>query len=144
MPRGCGTIRAVKFGRTSVSRSRWALWLFAAALLLKAAMPMLATASAQAQGKTVVEICTVYGVSLVALDGQDPAPAPAGHAADHADHCALTALTAFAAADPALLAAFFDFSAPPAVAPPADLSPREPDPSARWVARLHHAPPARA
>ena len=143
-PKGCGTIRAVTFGRISVSRSRWALWLFAAALLLKAAMPMLASASAQVQGKTVVEICTVYGVSLVALDAQDPAPAPADHAADHTGHCTLTALTALAAADPALLAVLFDVPAPPAAAPPAERSPREPDPSARWVARLHHAPPARA
>ena len=81
----------MKFRHTPL---RWALWVFAAALLLKAAMPMLASASAHAQGKAVVEVCTVYGVSLVALDGQDPAPA-SDHLADHGDqHCALSALTA--------------------------------------------------
>ncbi len=48
---------------------RWALWLFVAALLLKSAMPLLANASAKMQGKALVEVCTVYGVSLVPLDG---------------------------------------------------------------------------
>ena len=37
------------------SANRWALWAFAMALLLKAAMPLLAAASAELQGKTLVE-----------------------------------------------------------------------------------------
>ena len=48
-----GTIAPVQCPPSS--SLRWALWVFAAALLLKAAMPMLASASAQAQGKAVVE-----------------------------------------------------------------------------------------
>ena len=126
---------------------RWALWVFAAVLLLKAAMPMLASASAHAQGKAVVEVCTVYGVSLVALDGQDPGqnPAPAPDPlADHSnEHCALSALTALVAAPTGLLPAL------PA-AQPAEPAVREqarvfaPDASAAWVARLKHGPPALA
>jgi hypothetical protein len=63
--------------------SRWALWVFAAALLLKSAMPWLASASAQLQGKTLVEVCTVYGVALVPQSGHATDPAP-DHPPDHA------------------------------------------------------------
>ena len=120
---------------------RWALWVFAAVLLLKAAMPMLASASAHAQGKAVVEVCTVYGVSLVALDGQDPAPAT-DHLADHGnEHCALSALTALLEPPTGLLPAL------PAVQPAEPAARGQarlfaPDASAEWVARLKHGPPA--
>ena len=123
--------------------SRWALWVFAAALLLKAAMPMLASASAHAQGKAVVEVCTVYGVSLVALDGQDPAPAPE-HSAEHGDqHCALNALTALV--EPPL-GVPIELPAPLFVEPAQRVQapPPTPDASAAWVARLKHGPPALA
>ena len=121
------------------------MWALTLALLLKAAMPMLASASAHAQGKAVVEVCTVYGVSLVALDGQDQTPAPAtDHLAAHGDqHCALSALTALVEPDvgtqlalPALLPIepLPRVQAPPLVA----------DASAAWIARLKHGPPALA
>jgi hypothetical protein len=42
--------------------SRLTLWAFAAALVLKSAVPMLAAAAAGLQGKPVAEICEVYGV----------------------------------------------------------------------------------
>ena len=129
---------AVMFRRTS---SRWALWAFAVALLLKAAMPMLASASAHAQSKAVAEICTVYGVSLVALDGQDHAPVP-DHSAEHgSEHCAISALTALAAPEPVapvVVATAADRSLPPR----ADSSTQAPDACAIWVARLKHGPPA--
>ena len=119
--------------------SRWALWVFAAALLLKSAMPWLANASAQLQGKTLVEVCTVYGVSLVQQGGGgDPAP---DHASTHgSEHCALTALTALAPIEP------IDFARVPvlphATAPPrAHPSSQAPDACATWVARLKHGPP---
>ena len=120
--------------------SRWALWVFAAALLLKAAMPLLATASAHAQGRTLVEVCTVYGVSLVPLEssGQQPAPEPM---AQHAgEHCALTALAALAAPEPPVLGVA---AAPQreTAAPRAHLSSQAPDACATWVARLEHGPP---
>lgn len=119
---------------------RWALWVFAVALLLKSAMPMLAQASAQLQGKALVEVCTVYGVSLVAV-GDDHAPVP-DHASGHAgDHCALTALTALATpgatAVPALPSSGGQH-------PPRSLHPssQAPDACAIWVARLKHGPPS--
>jgi len=106
-------------------------------------MPMLASASAHAQGKAVVEVCTVYGVSLVALDGQDPAPA-SDHLVDHnAQHCALGALAALI--EPPADAAIAQLSPRPADgALPAQVRPPLPDASAAWVARLKHGPPALA
>jgi len=130
----------VKFRQTS---SRWALWLFAAALLLKAAMPLLASASAHAQGKAVVEVCTVYGVSLVALDGQDPAPAT-DHLVDHgAQHCSLSALTALID-PPGNAATPLPSPLPADGAPPAQARPLAPDASTVWAARLKHGPPVHA
>lgn len=120
--------------------SRWALWVFAAALLLKAAMPLLASASAQLQGKTLVEVCTVYGVSLVPLGAQWQEPAPGQASAHASEHCALTALTALAAPEPPMLA-----SDPVLLRETsksrAHPSSQAPDACATWVARLKHGPP---
>ena len=120
--------------------SRWALWAFVAVLLLKAAMPLLASASAQAQGKTLVEVCTAYGVSLKPVDGQEHSPVPGHSPAYGSEHCALNALAAVAAIDaPALT---------PAVAPHREsvsssthTPSQAPDTCAAWVARLKHGPP---
>jgi hypothetical protein len=121
------------------SYSRWALWVFAAALLLKAAMPWLASASAQLQGKALVEVCTVYGVALVAPVGQEPAHedgAPHG-----SEHCALTALGVMATPElPALDVVRHSplHDAPLQIGKP---SSRVHDSCAAWVARLRHGPP---
>ena len=123
--------------------SRWALWVFAAALLLKAAMPFLASASAQMQGKTLVDVCTVYGVSLVSLvsvggEGGEPAP---DHSSGHAsEHCALSAVTAFASAEPHARAPAVPLPRA-AASPRAHPSSRAPDACASWVARIRHGPP---
>jgi len=125
------------------STSRWALWVFAAALLLKAAMPFLATASAQIQGKTLFEVCTVYGVSMAAPAGDSQDPASDQGAAHGGEHCALTALTALATPEPPV----FEVAAVPAretAAPRAHPSSQAPDACATWVARLKHGPPALA
>ena len=124
--------------------SRWALWAFAAALLLQSAMPWLASASAQLQGRTLVEVCTVYGVALVppgpdATDATDhPAPHPQAHAA--AD-CALTALGALALVDAPPLAPSPALRRE-AASPRAPASSLAPDACAGWVARLQHGPPS--
>ena len=124
-----------------LSANRWALWAFALALLLKSAMPLLATASAELQGKSLVEVCTVYGVSLVPLEssGQDQ-PAPEPMAQHGGEHCALTALAALAAPEPPVLAVA---EAPQRAAdvPRAHPSSQAPDACATWVARLKHGPP---
>ena len=121
---------------------RWAFWALVAAMLLKAAVPLLASASAHAQGKTVVEVCTVYGVATVALDS-GASHEPASSAAVHGDHCTLSPLLAFAAppagaATPALPGPARD------AASVSRRVPEPPDACARWVAGLQHAPPARA
>ncbi len=117
--------------------TRFVLWAAMCALLLKAAVPMLASASAQMQGKALVEVCTVYGVAMVALGDQSPQPE---HGATHAsDHCALTALMALAApgvSTPAVVVVR-------AAAPPwlGELAPSAPDATAAWAARQKHGPP---
>lgn len=121
--------------------SRWALWLFAAALLLKASMPLLASASAQLQGKTLVEVCTVYGVSLVPLGAQGQQPAPDHKSAHGSEHCALAALTVLAAPEPPMLAAE-STSLRGTSAPRAHPSSQALDACATWVARLKHGPPS--
>jgi hypothetical protein len=123
--------------------TRWALWVFAAALLLKAAMPLLASASAQMQGKALVEVCTVYGVSQVPPGGQEQEPA-SGHAPAHGNaHCALNAMTALSTVEPSLPAV-----APVSLRKTSVLRPRAPDQApdacAIWVARLKHGPPRSA
>lgn len=121
-----------------------ALWVFALALLLKAAVPLLATAAAQVQGKTLVEVCTVYGIKTVALDASEAAEhqAPAEHAAHSAEHCALGGLVAGGMLDapPAPGGpAFSAFTSRPIAARAA---PPAPDACARWVAQLKHGPPS--
>lgn len=124
--------------------SRWAFWLLAAALLLNGAMPLLASASAHAQGKSLVEVCTVYGVLLVAPPqaGSEPGNEPASdHAAPHAsEHCALTALATLASPEPpAITTALVLRHKTPAL--PAYSACEVPDACAIWVARLKHGPP---
>lgn len=127
--------------RVAVS-SRWAAWAFAVALLLKAAVPMFAVAAAQAQGKALVEVCTVYGIATVPLGSDTPTPHPDAGATMVGDHCVLAAAVALGAAPPA--------------ATPADDLPRAPDDArpagvsgivdsqSAWRARLGHGPPADA
>jgi hypothetical protein len=128
----------MNFRKTS---HRWALWAFAAALLLKSAMPWLASASAEMQGKTLVEVCTVYGVSFKALGSDSSQPAQ-DHATPHdGEQCALNALTALATPAPPV-------AAPVGVelqgaAPPTTKSSLPPvDACALWVARLKQGPPS--
>lgn len=119
----------------------WWAWVAVAALLLKAAVPLLASTSAQWQGKALVEVCTGYGVATVALDPAGPGShAPASAAAEvHGDHCTLSSLLGLAAPPaPAALPA-----APP-VTLEAGAAPHAPpacDACARWVAGLKHGPP---
>ena len=135
--RASDTIRFMNLRKPS---SRWALWAFAVALLLKAVMPLLATASAELQGKTLVEVCTVYGVSLVPLESSGQPPAPEPMAQHGGEHCVLTALASLALPEPPSLV---PAPAPlrEASAPPARPSSQAPDACATWVARLKHGPP---
>jgi hypothetical protein len=115
--------------------------MFAAALILKSAMPFLASASAERQGKALAEICTVYGVSLDAHAAHRHPPShERGDASHGSDHCALAALAVLAMSTPPAAAA------PPQVsndtiATPAPRPSHVLDACARWVARLRHGPP---
>lgn len=123
-------------------RLHLALWVFAAALLLKAALPLLASVSARVQGKALVEVCTVYGVARLAPASDMSAP-PDNQTAPHgAAHCALSALAALAA--PTLPRLATSPGRPPLAARPgADAIPA-PDASATWIARRMHGPPGPA
>jgi hypothetical protein len=123
--------------------SRWAAWAFAFALLLKAAVPMLASAAAQAQGKALVEVCTVYGVATVGIDGPGTRPAPDHVGAHGQDHCALTALLALTALEPQALALPPETARRPVLGVP-HCSPMAHDACATWVARRKHGPPRSA
>ena len=60
---------------------RLPVWAFALLLAFKAAVPMLASVAASAQGRGVAEICSVYGVALPGASNSVPAMAGphAGH-----------------------------------------------------------------
>lgn len=128
------------------ARLGW-LGLLTLAFLFKAAVPLLASAAADLQGKTLVEVCTAYGVRTVALDGtSDPTAAhPAGEeAARHGgEPCALSGLLALAAPGAEAGPGFDLRHAEPARAS-APAAPARPDATAAWAARLRHAPPLTA
>lgn len=120
----------------------WA-WLLVALVLLKAAVPLLATAAAVRQGVALAEVCSVYGVRVVATNvgTNDPDPAPGLMHAD-GEHCTLGSLLGGPA--PTLLPAVPPH--PPAggltvVATPLRPPPR--DASQRWLMARLHAPPVR-
>lgn len=120
------------------------MWCLALVLLLKAAVPLLATAAAHSQGKTLVEVCTVYGVATIEVDSGDTAPAPADHGPGHAaEHCVLAAVLALNAAEPTPSAwpSVQRGQAPP---PRASAPTPSPDATAQWVARLKQGPPPAA
>lgn len=122
------------------------------ALLLKAAMPMLASASAHAQGRALVEICTVYGVVTVLANGADAQSAPRAPDQNHdhddgaahgAQHCALTALLAWSTPEPqALVWRITPRPADRVTWHKAPAPPPTADACAAWVAQLRHGPPA--
>lgn len=121
------------------------LWLLVAMVLLKAAVPVLATLAADRQGATLVEVCSVYGVRTVVLDAA-PAPhdrdgpAQEGHQGGDG-HCLLSTVLAGAAPAPGLAAVHLH--APVQSAVPHTVAPRAlpSDPSHRWLSLRLHAPP---
>jgi hypothetical protein len=145
--------------------ARWIVLLAVLALLLKAAVPLLASAAARLQGVAVGEVCELYGVAPALLKPQPPhtahdaahaahaahgkvaEPAPHGgqgsEAAHRGDHCALAALAALApqALEASTLLAFLPWEGRAQGHPPATTAFR--DASAAWAARLKHGPPAR-
>ena len=121
----------------------WPVLLLAALLLLKSAMPWLASLAAQAQGKDLVQICTEHGVKLVAAENpaqQSPAPQLSSAANEH---CPLNGLCALASPPSTEIGPI-----PAAWRQPAATLQREvvhvQDACATWAARLEHGPPSLA
>lgn len=63
--------------------STFAAWAAVAALVLKAAVPLMAATAAELRGVAVAEICPIYGVEMPAAAA---APMTAGSADPHAHH----------------------------------------------------------
>jgi hypothetical protein len=68
------------------SASRLTSWLFVAALLLKSAVPMLASAAAASQGRATAEVCDVYGVDTSMLGRRSIETAAAASHEAHEAH----------------------------------------------------------
>ena len=66
--------------------SRLTSWLFVAALLVKSAVPMLASAAAELQGRATAEVCDVYGVDTSMLAARSRATAPTRSHEAHPPH----------------------------------------------------------
>jgi hypothetical protein len=122
---------------------RLALWGFALALLLKAAVPMLASAAAEVQGKSLVEVCTVYGVKTIAVDGSEATePASGQHQPHGAEHCALGGLIVGGALEAPATDARVAASSCTVLPTPSQPQPAPPDACATWIAQLKHGPPS--
>lgn len=122
-------------------------WLLALVVLLKAAVPLLASAAASMHGVALVEVCTVYGVRMQSLPQAHDEPAdgqPPAKALEHREHCALSPLLGHAiAAAPSLAPVLLH--APARAALPAAASTVTPSDAGRaWLAQRFHAPPPRA
>ncbi len=117
-------------------------------------MPWLAAASAQMQGKALVEVCTTYGVATVVWDGAQaasgpvaadkagPGHAPEGSSSAHgSDHCVLTALAVAAGGGTAPALALLARALVEQTTPDRRATPLPPDACAGWVAQRRHGPP---
>lgn len=128
------------------SHARIGFWVLGLLMLLKAAMPLLATLAAHARSLPLVEVCTVYGVRLVVSDERSP-DHPAGpeapvDAAAHVDKsCALTPLLASAALPTAATLPHWPARAQTPAAHPRTPAGIPADASRRWLTARLHAPP---
>jgi hypothetical protein len=139
---------------------RWVSWFALAALLLRAATPLLATGAAQLRGVDVGSVCPVVGVVLpdslhTAHSGHghhavDPAQpidpedhAPGSGATHDGDRCAITALAEFAGFPAGLFAVAGD-DRPDAASRVEHGCADWADGSAMWVAGHKQGPPSLA
>lgn len=120
-------------------------WALALLVLVKAAVPLLATVAAGARGVDLVEVCSIYGTRTVEVTAQadeKSAPPATGHGiAD--GHCALSSVLGPTA--PSVhaesLAVVPKSEAARLHAPRAALD--RADPVLRWLVGRLHAPPSR-
>jgi hypothetical protein len=117
------------------------VWLLALIVFLKAAVPLLAAASARERGVSLAEVCSVYGVRTVAPEqGLDtPKPAQSEHAGS--EHCALTPLLGTAVhASPPVAAVRLHAPAKARLQRPAEPLAQS-NASFDWLVARTHAPP---
>jgi hypothetical protein len=133
--------------RVLARRQRLLLWLAAAALVLRAAMPRLASASASWQGVPLAEVCSVYGVATRAVDAaharvssEDRRDGSRTGSAHDPDRCALAGV-AFLGVPPSVLDAGGFARAADGGRAMTAVAPTLVDAQAGWRARLLHAPP---
>jgi len=127
--------------RALPARRPWLLWLLAWVLLLKAAVPLLAAASARERGVSLAEVCSVYGVRTVTLEqgSESSKPAQSEHAGS--EQCALTPLLATAVlTSPPVAAVLLHAPTQAQLQRPAVPLARA-DASLDWLAVQTHAPP---
>jgi len=117
------------------------LWLLVLMVFFKAAVPLLAAASARERGVSLAEVCSVYGVHTVAPEqgSESLKPAQSEHAVS--EHCALTPLLASAVlASPPVAAVRLHAPAQAQLQRPAELVAQS-DASLDWLVARTHAPP---
>lgn len=119
--------------------TRCTVWVFALAMLLKAAVPLLAAQAAQWQGKALAEVCTVYGVATVAADGTDPTAGHEGGVAHAGEHCTLSGWVVLASAGAPSVAV--PVQAVAAIDQAGATPTWQRDACAAWAAQLQHGPP---
>ena len=124
------------------SARSWVWWL-ALALVIQGAAPLLAALAAGSQGVALAEICSVYGMRVVAAseaDDHESSPLSPQHAGGGA-HCPLVSLLAGLAPPPGLPAVELHAPARARERPVAVHATLPLDASRRWLARRLHAPP---
>lgn len=114
-------------------------------LLLKAAVPLIATFVARQQGVELAEVCSVYGVRQLST-GKALPDRPDGQAGHHEDgHCLLGVLLTAAFAPPEVPTASASSRSSESVAPrPEATAPPRWDAQLAWFAARTHAPPGLA
>jgi hypothetical protein len=130
--------------RLSRHQARAWVWLLVFAWVLQGAAPLLAAFAASSQGVAVAEICSVYGMRLVAAneaDDHNSSPLSQAHGGNTA-HCPLASLLAGLALPPGVSAVELHAPAGMRLRPVVVRATYRIDASRRWLARRLHAPPA--
>ncbi len=116
------------------------LWLVVAVFLLKAATPLLALAAANARGVALAEVCSVYGVRMVAVESS-PDDLPAVLHDGGQAHCVLSTVLHSVPLATVPAAVWLHAPAPPPLSRQVAARPAPADASQRWLAAQLHAPP---
>lgn len=120
------------------------LWLVVAVFLLKAATPLLALAAANARGVALAEVCSVYGVRMVAVEvavESSPGDMPTTPHDGGQAHCVLSTVLHSVPLATLPAAVWLHAPAPQPVSRQVAARPAPADARQRWLAAQLHAPP---